>query len=269
MATPRTKSSGGETSGDRAGIFGTASGETQAPAWRRRLIERSLGETARRSLDRGFELVFAAATLLESSQGDNFTVQDIADTAKQSLRTLYVHFEGKDDLLLAVFEEAMQAYARVITEAIATFDDPLERLAAAVYFSHRFAERTTPGVSIGIAKLRTKLMNVAPEQVAWAEVPRAALFARLVRAAADAGQIKVESADAATFLILCLLDSLGLNRTLGNEYGLEMPGANQLVEFSLHGLQGALPAGWQDRFEECWERLPRLYSVAESLRERP
>ncbi len=55
-------------------------------------------------------------------------MQEVADEAGQSLRTLYQYFESKDDLLLAVFEEAMKTYARMIREAIADVDDPLERL---------------------------------------------------------------------------------------------------------------------------------------------
>ena len=54
----------------------------------------------------------AAARLLERTNGDRFTVQDVADEAGQSLRTLYQYFESKDDLLLAVFEEAMRTYAQ-------------------------------------------------------------------------------------------------------------------------------------------------------------
>ena len=59
----------------------------------------------------GPALIQAAAALLERSNGDGFTVQDVADEAGQSLRTLYQYFESKDDLLLAVFEEAMGIYA--------------------------------------------------------------------------------------------------------------------------------------------------------------
>ena len=46
-------------------------------------------------------------------------MQEVADEAGQSLRTLYQYFESKDDLLLAVFEEAMKTYARMIRESIA------------------------------------------------------------------------------------------------------------------------------------------------------
>ncbi len=56
-------------------------------------------------------LIRAAATVLARSNGEDITVQEVADEAGQSLRTLYQYFESKNDLLLAVFEEAMRTYA--------------------------------------------------------------------------------------------------------------------------------------------------------------
>ena len=40
--------------------------------------------------------------MLKRSNGESLTVQDVADEAGQSLRTLYQYFASKDDLLLAV-----------------------------------------------------------------------------------------------------------------------------------------------------------------------
>ena len=59
-------------------------------------------------------LISAAAAVLDRCNGEDITVQEVADEAGQSLRTLYQYFESKDDLLLAVFEEAMRTYARLI-----------------------------------------------------------------------------------------------------------------------------------------------------------
>ena len=82
-----------------------------AADWQRRVVGRSLRTAAARSVDRGNALIRAAATVLERSDGEDITVQEVADEAGQSLRTLYQYFESKDDLLLAVFEEAMRPSA--------------------------------------------------------------------------------------------------------------------------------------------------------------
>ena len=63
-------------------------------------------------------MIRATAKVLERTNGESLTVQEVADEAGQSLRTLYQYFESKDDLLLAVYEEAMGTYARIIVGAI-------------------------------------------------------------------------------------------------------------------------------------------------------
>ena len=87
--------------------------------WHRRVVGRSLQGAQRRSIDKGAHLIRAAAKVLERNGGASLTVQEVADEAGQSLRTLYQYFESKDDLLLAVHEEAMRTYARLIRAAIA------------------------------------------------------------------------------------------------------------------------------------------------------
>ena len=244
-------------------------GVTRAPAptapWRRRVVERSLNDAAQRSVDKSAELIFAAAMLLERSNGDDFTVQEVADMAKQSVRTVYVHFDGKDDLLLAVFEEAMHAYARLLGEALEQYDDPLERVAAAVYFAARLSERATGGVAAGIAKLRARFAATMPEALATAQWPLTELYATVLRRAAEAGVIELPKLDVATYVVRALVDSVGVNRVLGNQFGLTLPEPVDLVEFVLHGFKAELSPGWQQRFDAHWESLPPLFSVAQDL----
>src|SRR4029077_15301946 len=108
--------------------------------WQRRVVGRSLNGARRRSIDRGARLTRAAAKVLERTNGESLTVQEVADEAGQSLRTLYQYFASKDDLLLAVYEEAMRTYARVVRDAIADLEDPVERLAGGVIASARMLE---------------------------------------------------------------------------------------------------------------------------------
>ena len=118
--------------------------------WHRRIVDRSLRDATQRSIDRGSALVSAAAALLERSDGGAFTVQDVADEAGQSLRTLYQYFESKDDLLLAVFEETMRTYAQLIERAIAGLTDPLDRLAGALVAAVRMAEAVAAPTERGL-----------------------------------------------------------------------------------------------------------------------
>ncbi len=247
-------------------VEATVSSDGPPPPWQQRVIDRSLGSAARRSIGRSADLIFAAATLLEERGGDSFTVQEVANTAKQSVRNLYLHFEGKDDLLLAVFEEATRAFARLVVEAVEEHEKPLERLAAAVYFAARFSERATRGVSVGMARLKTKLMEVAPDQLAVAQAPMTTLFALLLQEAADAGEISLPDRDATTYMILTLINARGLGHSLGKEFQLDVPSVASLVEFSINGAHGRLPDHWDKRFEEQWAGMPARYSIGEHLK---
>lgn len=242
------------------------SGTDPMQRWQQRVVDRSLGRATQRSIDRGAELIFAAATLLEKSNGDNFTVQDVADTANQSLRTLYAHFGGKDDLLLAVLEEAMNAFARIITEAVEAFEDPQERLAAAIYFASRLWERAPHGANIGLARLQAKLAETAPEQLAAAQAPVTTVFSELLDHAMERATAPPLHLDAAVYLVLSLVHALGRTHVMGNEYGLVLPAPQELVEFCLRSLGIEPRKGWESRFERRWAEIPTHFSVAEDLK---
>jgi AcrR family transcriptional regulator len=217
-----------------------------AADWHRRVVARSLRAATQRSIDRGSTLIRAAAALLERSGGDGFTVQDVADETGQSLRTLYQYFESKDDLLLAVFEEAMHTYAHMVRHAIAGLDEPGDRLAGALLAAARMPEFTGTGVNGGLARLRLKLTEVDPELVGRSQAPVAGLFRELVEAAAGAGRIAPRDPEAATFLLLSLNAAAITSDTLGNDVGAPTPAVADLVTFCLQGLGAAVEPGWLD-----------------------
>ena len=79
--------------------------------WQQRALDRSLVEAKRRALDKSNGFVKAAMALLDETGALNFTVQDVVDRSKLSLRSFYQTFASKDDLLLALFEEYVAAVA--------------------------------------------------------------------------------------------------------------------------------------------------------------
>ena len=94
----------GGPAGDGPADGGPSDGGVAGADWQRRVVGRSLRTAAERSVDRGLSLINAAAAVLERSNGEDITVQEVADEAGQSLRTLYQYFESKDHLLLAAFQ---------------------------------------------------------------------------------------------------------------------------------------------------------------------
>ena len=61
----------------------------------------------------------AALELVNSDSGQDFTVQEVIERSGQSLRSFYQHFDGKYELLLALFEDAVHHAAIELRAAIA------------------------------------------------------------------------------------------------------------------------------------------------------
>jgi AcrR family transcriptional regulator len=214
------------------------------PDWRRRVVGRSLRTAAERSVDRGMNLIRAATAVLERSDGGDITVQEVADEAGQSLRTLYQYFESKDDLLLAVFEEAMRTYAQLVEQAISQLDDPLERLAGAMVAALRMPEVSGSGIDRGLVRLRLRLSETKPELVGRAQSAVTTLVSDLVGAAAAAGRIRAEDPDAVTFMILSLNAAFITTGMLGNDAGVQRPAVGGITSFCLRGLGAEVDDEW-------------------------
>jgi AcrR family transcriptional regulator len=212
--------------------------------WQRRVVGRSLRTARERSVDRSMNLIRAAMTVLDRSNGEDITVQEVADEAGQSLRTLYQYFASKDDLLLAVFEEAMRTYAQMIGHAVEELSDPLERLAGALIAALRMPEISGTGVDRGLTRLRLKLAESEPDHVGQAQRALTALVRDLVEQAAAAGRITVSDAEGATFVLLSLNAAFITSETLGNDAGVQRPSLLAVASFCLHGLGAEVDEEW-------------------------
>lgn len=77
--------------------------------------------------------IVAAATELFSKQGfDRTTIKEIASLAGISSGLVYQYVREKDDVLLLVILDVVDAYAREIPRALQGLDDPVDRLVATV-----------------------------------------------------------------------------------------------------------------------------------------
>jgi AcrR family transcriptional regulator len=223
-----------------------------AAGWQRRVVDRSLHDAKRRSIDRGARLIRAAAKVLDRNKGESLTVQEVADEAGQSLRTLYQYFGSKDDLLLAVFEEAMRTYAQLVTAAIGGFDDPLERLAAAIIAAGRMPElHGSGGRDRGLSHLRLQLSGAAPELLASAQQPVTMLFRGLIAEAMASQQLSGLGVDQATYFVCSVHNSFNTSTTLGNDLGLQLPDVIELSGFCLGGLGAVFPRGWHEAIDKA------------------
>lgn len=79
--------------------------------------------------DQKRERILDGAVRAFASQGFHGTrVSEVAKAAGVADGTIYLYFEGKDDLLRAVFERAMSRFLERGRTALARFDDPAEQI---------------------------------------------------------------------------------------------------------------------------------------------
>ncbi|WP_319435689.1 TetR/AcrR family transcriptional regulator [Mycobacterium sp. RTGN5] len=82
----------------------------------------------------------AALELVQETGRVDFTVQNLVDRSKLSLRSFYQHFDGKDELLLALYENLTAQFIADIRHEVGEAEDPLGQLEA---FCRGFLGRAT------------------------------------------------------------------------------------------------------------------------------
>jgi AcrR family transcriptional regulator len=93
-----------------------------APAF---AVARSEDPTPR---DRSRQIIDAAYDLLEDEGLEGLTIRAVLKKTGLSRRAFYERFSGKDDLVVAVFEQTIRLAASHYREQMASTPDPLERL---------------------------------------------------------------------------------------------------------------------------------------------
>ena len=166
-------------------------GPPPSPGWAERVADRS--EVVQRSRARQIEqahAIVAAARRLIGERGD-FTTQDLVKEAGVALQTFYRIFGGKDQLLLAVFEDLIAESCVEYEQAAADLPDPIARL-------HFYVEVTVGAVgetSSGIAPRfvtaeHWRLHQLFPEEMAHATQHFADLVTRQLELAVNEGLLE-------------------------------------------------------------------------------
>lgn len=163
--------------------------ETPEPAWRQRAVERSTRAAKLRAEQRVQRFLDAAQELIADKGTTDFTVQEVVERSRQSLRSFYQHFDGKHELLLALFEDALSNSATEIREKAAAGRDPLGRLKIAVELLYDSSKPRPGRQSPLFTDFAIQLLVSHPDQVATAHLPLLALFTELVEEAVDAGMV--------------------------------------------------------------------------------
>ena len=211
------------------------------PAWRERAVSRSVDaarlraeERVQRFLDAGFELVDAKGTT-------DFTIQEVVERSKQSLRSFYEYFEGKDELVLAMFEESVHEATEDLRTTVDAQTDALDRLRAFAIRLHEWCDPEETPRKVGahhrraISEFSMVLASKYPDRIRAAVAPHTRMLHELVDEAAAAGAIRTSDTRRATALIQqTVMYSWFGNRLVENPQ--KRLSAEETWEFCLHGL---------------------------------
>jgi AcrR family transcriptional regulator len=217
--------------------------QTNEPAWRERAVSRSLDAARSRAEQRTQRFLDAAFDLIDEKGTTEFTIQEVVDRSKQSLRGFYEYFDGKDELVLALFEETVREASEDIGIAVDAESDPLVRLRTFTIRLHEWCDPVETPRKRGshhrraISEFSMQLAVNHSERVRGALAPLSHLLRDLVEDAVAAGVIRVRDSRRAT----ALLEQTVMYSWFGNRL-VENPElrltAEETWEFCLRGLGG-------------------------------
>lgn len=146
--------------------------------------------------------IVAAATELFSTQGFyKTTIKDIAKLAGISSGLVYQYVREKEDVLLLVLLDVVDAYAREIPKALVGIEDPVARLVAAIEAYCRVIDRHREG---GVLAYRSTKSLSPPRRriIQQKEAETNALIATEVKACMKSGLVRKVDLDVLVYHIV-------------------------------------------------------------------
>jgi AcrR family transcriptional regulator len=195
-----------------------AAADGNLSGWQQRALDRSLVEAKRRALDKSNGFVQAAIELLDETGGLTFTVQDVVDRSKLSLRSFYQTFASKDDLLLALFEEYITTAAAWQRDRMAKHDDPIDQIRE--FLTSLWRGKLSPEVVHALALYNLTLSASRPADLAHALEPQLVVLLDAVERGIGSGQVRGDIGARRLAEILLHTGTAAVNTTIlrtGNE----------------------------------------------------
>lgn len=174
-----------------------AKGPSEVSSYRDQAVARSLDSARARAESRVQRFLDAASELIATSDTNDFTVQEVVERSGQSLRSFYQYFGGKDELLLALFEENIRASAEYLRKKIDGIDDPVEALRRFVELYYAMcrpvgkdAKRAPQTSSPILVDFSLRLLTSHPDDAARGFTPLTELTGELLDAVAATGALR-------------------------------------------------------------------------------
>ena len=175
------------------------SSEGEIPSsWRQQAVERRLDPARMRAESRVQRFLDAAFEVMrDCASAADFTVQEVVERSGQSLRSFYQYFGGKQELLLALFEESVVSTAEHLHQQVSGVDEPVERLHGLVVEYYRLCQpdprRKTTGKhrpTPAMMEFAQQMLTSQPTHAARVFAPMVALFEEVLEEATSAGAVR-------------------------------------------------------------------------------
>lgn len=163
---------------------------SEEPAWKQRAVERSIRGAKLRAEQRVQKFLDAAQAIITEKGTTDFTVQEVVDRSRQSLRSFYLQFDGKHELLLALFEDALNRTADQLAAAAEGKTEPLDRLRVTVELLFELCRPDPVAQRPLFTDFAPQLLVSHPTQVKIAHAPLLSLFTDLMEQAKAAGALR-------------------------------------------------------------------------------
>lgn len=195
-------------------------------------MERSLRTARERAMSRSERFIEVATELLHETGSLDFTVQDLVERSKMSLRSFYQHFASKDDLLLAVLEEAIRKFVQSLRVTIGAQADPLDQLRVYVTGFYGAGRQPDQQASAALSRYLLVLTSDEPSELARVLGPQVSLLSEIIEAGVAAGRFRRDiSPSSLTILVTQTLTSAVEMNVLGSQLAGEPVSAEDLWNF--------------------------------------
>jgi AcrR family transcriptional regulator len=191
------------------------------PRWRSRTAERATRDVRKRAELRSDRFLAIALELLGEGGADNLSVRKVVEMSGMSLRSFYQLFGGKDDLFLAIYEEAiLGGLDRQMAAVAEAGPDPFDRIRAFFESEWFETEQSSPKLRRSLVIYHQRLMETRPAELAAVLEPQHKALTELVAEcrAAGAGTLGLDDSTTAAILMQLVITTLQ-NRVL--DFGIQ------------------------------------------------
>ena len=209
---------------------------SQTSKWQERTVEHSLKDARQKAISRGGKFIRAANELIRKTGKADFTVQDVVETSGMSLRSFYQYFATKDDLLLALVEEAVGDYVADIRARLEPETDPVEMLQLLVKTMFSAADLSSSS-SRGMVLFSWHLADTRTEEFSAIFSPQVSMAADILEAGVASGVFRNDiEVPVLAALVMHTVVSVMDMRILGVQMSPEFLSEDDLVRFCLAGV---------------------------------